>query len=66
MNPPKPNPLNPRDFVERLDALIKIRISQQVNPLEHPSLHEQAELLKRDMTDYLLDIDKRPGIYVKG
>lgn len=52
---------NPRDFVEKLDALIKLRSKIQTGAVE-----EQAELLKRDLTDYLLLNDKRPGIFVKG
>lgn len=70
MYPPpenKPCPLNPRDFVDLLDALVQDRIAQSnMAGCDKLTMQERIEVTKRKMTDYLLDIDKRPGIYVKG
>ena len=48
---------NARDFVEMIDKLIAMRIVD--------SGGERVELLKRDMTDYLLATDPRGGIAVE-
>jgi hypothetical protein len=50
-----------REIVDMLDALIVRRIRQQYD--DRPD--EEAEVLKRAITDYLLQTDPRPGIYVK-
>jgi len=60
------SPLNPRDFVELLDELIKKRTMHPYNPMDAFNRPQEIEILKRQLTDYLLDIDKRPGVYVKG
>lgn len=52
--------INARDFVELLDELIKARSTEA---LPDP---ERIELLKRELTDYLLATDPRKGIYVTG
>lgn len=51
--------INARDFVELLDGLIKARSNVNPDP-------EQIEVLKRELTDYLLATDPRKGIYVTG
>lgn len=56
---------NARDFVDKLDALIQLRSAQAVNPLIQPSLNEDCEVIKRNLTDFLLLADKRGGIFVK-
>jgi len=64
-NEKKPCPMNARDFVDLLDELCKLR-AQQVVFVCDTRFDEQCEIIKRQLTDYLLDIDKRPGIYVRG
>lgn len=65
--PDKPqSPLNPRDFVELLDALIIARTEFPLSKAMTAFNNERIEIVKRQLTDYLLDIDKRPGVYVKG
>ncbi len=65
MNPPQ-SPLNPRDFVELLDEFIQLRADMVIRVFNRNEYEEKCELIKRQLTDYLLDIDKRPGVYVKG
>ena len=51
--------INPRDFVELLDKLIKLRV-------EFPlSESDDVEMIKRQMTDYLLETSAKKGIYFK-
>lgn len=56
-----------REFVELLDELIKLRATEAISPPMFPSslVDEPAELLKRDMADYLNDIDQTGGVQVK-
>ena len=64
---PKPAcPLNPRDFVDLLDELIKLRIGLSQYTTFDQRNWERCEIIKHQLTDYLLEIDKRPGVYVKG
>lgn len=56
---------NPRDFVGKLCELIEL-----VNPPLHPIMFEQGrqdkiEMIKRELTDYLLAADGRKGVYYK-
>lgn len=50
----------PREFVDMLDKLIRTRIEQsKPHCTSYGSLqaNEQSELIKRDLTDYLMSID---------
>lgn len=61
----------PREFVDLLDHLIQKRITELANPREVPrvdsrQLFEEAEVVKRQLTDYLLVNSKEVGIVVQG
>lgn len=49
-----------REVVEAIDLLIQMRL------LQGRHCPEEMEIVKRELTDFFLHIDKRPGIYVKG
>lgn len=64
---PKPSQMNAREFVERIDELIRYRLRKEVGPTQFPDAgNEHTELLKRELTDYLLAADARGGLYAKG
>lgn len=56
--------INPRDFIERLDSLIKLRV--EASHCINPTVEEECEILKRELTDYLLETSAQHGIYAKG
>lgn len=64
-NPPASRE-NPREIVDALDEMIAIRMGRLNGPVTPEAIrsdNEKVELLKRRITDYLLSIDKRPGVY---
>jgi hypothetical protein len=66
---PEPNHAAPagREMVDLLDALIRERILESQSS-DHKTLKDCAfniEMMKRQLTDYLLQTDPRPGIYVQ-
>lgn len=56
--------LNNREAVDLIDQLISKRIEQALSKYPYPD--EPIELIKRQLTDYLLATDSRKGVYVKG
>lgn len=58
-----------RELVEAIDALIQLRIKQHSKD-EHSSFQligrDDAEMIKRILTDAFLAMDSRKGVYVSG
>ena len=54
---------NARDIVEAIDALVLLRIQQQVYNLN--SCQDAIDMAKRTITDYLLVTDPRAGVFRK-
>lgn len=57
--------MDAREFVDELDTLIGAMIKAHQEGMDD-AREEQIEVIKRQLTDYLLETDPRKGIYVKG
>lgn len=60
-----------RELAEAIDKLIVLRLYSVGQPnagsgSPSPELLEDIELVKRDITDALLEMDSRKGVYVSG
>lgn len=60
---------NPRDIAEAIDNLACLRVRQKtmsVGPRESLAIDDTCEILKRRITDYLIVIDPRKGVFKHG
>ena len=70
---PKVSQMNAREFIDLVDKLIELRVTMNMLDLSnhqqdriHCRMDEEAEVVKRQLTDYLLAADRRKGLYAKG
>lgn len=73
---PRPSQMNAREFVDALDRLICLRARADLLEADcttgdeflnrMKNIEEECEMVKRQLTDYLLAADGRKGLYAKG
>lgn len=64
---PKPSQLSAFAAVNLIECMIEIKLRlREAKDGSSRGLNEELELVRRELTDYLLATDPRKGVYVKG